>query len=173
MKIIEQAYFDTVNCLIVKLSKIQVGVLESKYSLFLAPDEWRISSAYHACLAQKIFSLYILSVLHMRKFSQALHTYSTLPPQNNSHRLLPPCTCSVLLWWWSRDPLEEVSSLPHCVHWLNLAFTPANLAPCPDSILSFTESADSKQNSPYLLYTRSSVYRSYVLGTRTQILPVF
>lgn len=118
-------------------------------------------------------SAYIYYLCYICKSFPRHHYIFNTSPQNNSHRLLPPCTCSVLLWWWSRDPLEEVSSLPHCVHWLNLAFTPANLAPCPDSILSFTESADSKQNFPYLLYTRSSVYRSYVLGTRTQILPVF
>lgn len=76
------AGIDAINQSIVKFSKMQIGALESRHSSFLVLDAWGISSAYHAYFAQKTIVLHILLVLHMQRFSQAIHTYSILPPKS-------------------------------------------------------------------------------------------
>ena len=60
------------------------------------------------------------------------------------------------------------TTLPHRVHWLNPIFAHAQLAFYLDcTILAFTKFADSKQNFPNLVDTKTLQNFLYLLHTRT------
>ena len=162
---------DTVNYSTMKHPKTQSGVLESRNVLFLVLDASGISSTCHAHVAQRILTLYSLRIC--KRFPVQYTDIPYFPIKSltwgsaSSH-------ASRLFVVFSHSPLDEVSTLPHCVHCFHPVFTNALLALwLSHTIFVYTKPADSMQNFPCLLHTSSSVYHNYLAGTRAQILPVF